>query len=1063
MATHKTPSFREDLDSQIPAIKLLINLGYEYLTQEEVMLARGGKLSNVVLDGVLETQLGKINRITTKGKEHSFSETNIRAAVQALKDQTPNQGLVATNEAIFDLITLGKSFEETIDGDTKSFTLQYVDWNPETFSTNNVFHVAEEFVVEKPFSKDTLRPDIVLFVNGIPFVVIECKRRDLENATSLAIAQHLRNQQEIPRLFHFAQILLALSANDAKYGVTGSKEKFWNFWKEQTDVSETLGRLVNTKIPKEAEEKILLSRKQSANEFQPTLGLSEDRLTTEQDLAIFSLLQKERLRELVSQFLIFEKPDKKICRYQQYFAVKNTLERVTKFDENGKRNGGVVWHTQGSGKSLTMVLLAKALSHHKLISSPRIILVTDRKDLDSQIKKTFIRTGKETVQSESGTHLLELLRSPRNVVITTVINKFESVLKSSEVFSSPDIFVLVDESHRTQYGSFHNNMQRVFPKACYLGFTGTPLMKKEKNTVGKFGGFIDTYTIAQAVEDKAVVPLLYEGRHVVQDVDKEQIDKWFEQVTRSLTEEQKKDLKQKFATSNQLNKAEEKVKQVAFDISTHFESTWKHTGFKGQLTAPDKKTALKYKKYLDEFGMVTSEVIISPPDMREGTEDPTEESSDEVIRFWKKMLEQYGNEEEYNKTIIDKFKDSETPEILIVVDKLLTGFDAPKNVVLYIARSLKEHTLLQAIARVNRLYEGKEFGYIIDYFGILGELDQSLTTYAPLSGFDEKDVGQALTNVENESEKLPNKHAELWDVFAKVRNKKDVEEFEQFLADEAIRVVFYKKLSEFSNSFRIARSTNDFVLKTSKKQEDTYQKDLVFFQKLRVSVKRRYSESIDFRDYDSKIQKLLDTYVKATEPIQLTKLIDIFDKENFQKELSGLETDAAKADTVAYRTKKFIAENLEDDPVFFERFSKLLEDAIQSWKEKRISEKEYLARVLKISEDVSNRNDGFPEELQERETAKAFFGITSEVLKVVLRDSDLEKKYSVQIALAMDEMIQRHLKRDWVSDIDTAKKIANDADDFLYALKAEGVVLSSEQMDQIIQNCIAVAKRRYAR
>lgn len=1063
MSKITTPSYKEDHDSQIPALQLLINLGYTYLTPDDAVSLRGGKLGNLVLDEVLETQLKRINKITSKGKEYPFSSSNIKAAIEQLKN-IPNTGLVATNEAIYDLITLGKSFEETIDGDSKSYTLNYIDWaNPK----NNVFHVTEEFEVERSGTKDTRRPDVVLFVNGIPLAVIECKRRDLEKAISQAIEQHNRNQRpdEIPRLFHFAQLLLALSVTDAKYATTGTHEKFWSFWREKSYYETKLHQLVNKALPVEVKDKLFADRFKYVRNYFDAIEKQGGRKTTEQDIAIYSLLSPERLLELTHMFTIFEKPDKKVSRYQQYFAVKNTIERVGRIGPDGRRIGGVIWHTQGSGKSLTMVMMAKAISMHPDITNPKIIVVTDRKDLDRQIEKTFKRAGKETERARTGNHLNELLSSPKGVIVTTVINKFEAVLNRHELrFDSKDIFILVDESHRTQYGSFNVNMQRVFPNACYIGFTGTPLMKRDKNTAQKFGGFIDKYTIDQAVEDKAVVPLLYEGRHVPQDVTSQQVDQWLERVSKDLPEEQKTLLKRRFSTKEALNRAELRIQQIAYDISDHFSKNWKGTQFKGQLTAPDKATAIKYKKYLDEFGMVSSEVIISGIDTREGTEDPNEDTTDEVQKFWKKMMEQYGNEDRYNLDIIEKFLEADTPEIIIVVDKLLTGFDAPRNTVLYIARSLKDHTLLQAIARVNRLYEGKDYGYIIDYYGVLGDLDKALTQYGPLAGFDPEDLGQTLTNINKEAANLPTKHSVLWDIFKTIKNKLDIEEYEQFLGDDAVRTEFYKKCSEYSRCFGIAMSCVEFVEKTPPKELDRYRKDLAFFQRLRASVKLRYAETIDFKEYEPKIQKLIDTYVGASEAIQLNEPVNIFDKTKFSAEVEKLGSDASKADTIAHRTKRTITEKMDEDPVFYTRFSKLLEETIKAWREKRISDAEYLKRTKEIMDSVVNRKEDLPAQLEGRDVAKAFYGIILETVKSQIGEGTKLIDFAVKVALNVDDLIQSHLKRDWVADRDAVNRMKNDIDDFLFDLtEKEKVTLTTEQMDHIIDECIAVSKRRYAR
>jgi len=326
-----------------------------------------------------------------------------------------------------------------------------------------------------------------------------------------------------------------------------------------------------------------------------------------------------------------------------------------------------------------------------------------------------------------------------------VIDKFENALVKGKLRNeSENIFVLVDESHRGQYKLMHARMRKALPKACFIGFTGTPVRKKEKDTISKFGGLIQpTYSIRTAVDDKAVVPLLYEGRDVEQRVDKARNDRWFDVVTNNLSKEQRADLKKKFTTTDQLNKTEQKVREIALDISLHFRDSWQGTPYKAQLVTQDKATALLYHRFLEDFGFVSSAVLISGPDDREGNEEVEidEEDLPEIQRFWKKMMVKHGSEDQYNKNIINAFKSGDAPEIIIVVDKLLTGFDAPRNTVLYLTRLLKDHTLLQAIARVNRLYEGKDFGYIIDYRGVLSNLKKAFAFYSEL---EEKDQEEAF-------------------------------------------------------------------------------------------------------------------------------------------------------------------------------------------------------------------------------------------------------------------------------------------------------------------------------
>jgi len=526
------PSFLEDHISQIPALQVLQNLGYEYVNPEEIYGLRGSKLSNVLLDEILEKQLAEINTINFKGKEYKFSNNNISGAITALKDYL-YEGPIKTNEKVYDLLCLGKSFEETIVGDTKSFTLKYIDWDN---IENNVFHVTAEFPVERVGTTETRRPDIILFVNGIPLVVIECKRPDIKDPVGEAISQTIRNQweDEIPRLFVYSQLLLALSPNECKYGTTATPAKFWSVWKERGDIEQEVEKIVNTTLSDQKKAKLFSGVFADCRGYFEQLEAQGDRLIKEQDRLLYCLCRPERLMKLIYQYVVYDGGEKKIARYQQYFTVENTVKRVTTFDKiTGKRNGGVVWHTQGSGKSLTMVMLAKAIALEPSIENARIAVVTDRRNLDKQIHETFHHCGKEPVRARTGKHLIELIEQQKETIITTVIDKFDSALNTKKFRDeNKNIFVLVDESHRGQYGTTHTKMRKVFPKACYIGFTGTPLLKKDKSTAVKFGGFIEPmYTIDQAVEDKMVVRLLYEGRHVVQEVDQKQIDSWFERVS----------------------------------------------------------------------------------------------------------------------------------------------------------------------------------------------------------------------------------------------------------------------------------------------------------------------------------------------------------------------------------------------------------------------------------------------------------------------------------------------------------------------------------------------------
>jgi type I restriction enzyme, R subunit len=790
--------FNEKYLSQIPALHLLINLGFEYLPPSKALAARQGKTGYLLLEGILRDQIKRINRINYKGHEFLFSEENIQTAIQKLKN-VKYDGLLKTNEAVYDLITLGTALEQTIESDSKSYTLNYIDWR---FWENNVFHVTAEYSVERSRSTEIVRPDIVLFVNGIPLAVIECKSPKVE--IEQAVSQSIRNQGDdyIPKLFAFVQLVMGVNKNAAKYATVGSSTKFWSNWKELRDKEKDIARLVHKNLTDKQKEQLFRGEFAVTRTFFEAQETEGNRLITEQDKAFYSLCRPERLLEMAFKFTVFDGGIKKIAHYQQYFVVKSTLERIKQFDRQGRRKGGIIWHTQGSGKSLSMVMLARNLALDPGTPNPRIVLVTDRDDLDKQLKNTFAACGLDPNRATSGKNLLELVAEQKAGIVTTLIHKFDKALNQRKYQDdSADIFMLIDESHRTNFGSFSVRMRQMFPKACYLGFTGTPLLKKEKNSFIKFGGLIEPhYSIHQAVEDQSVVPLLYEGRHVEMEQNKSAIDLWFERHTQGLTREQKADLKRKYARAEMLNKADQVIYMRAFDIGEHYRASWQGTGFKAQLVAPSKAAALKYQEHLNDIGFVTSEVLISPPDTREGYEQTDEESTDEVVKFWGKMMKRFGREDEYNKQIINQFKFGSEPEILIVVSKLLTGFDAPRNIVIYLCKELREHSLLQAIARVNRIYEDKEYGYVVDYVGLLGELDKALTMYDAFEGFDEEDLADTLTSINAEVERLPQRYSDLWDLFKEVKNSYDEEAYEILLADEALREKFYQRLAEYAKT-----------------------------------------------------------------------------------------------------------------------------------------------------------------------------------------------------------------------------------------------------------------------
>ena len=1056
--------------SQIPAAAALMGLGFGFLDPEAALGERGGRESNVILERVLRERLKALNSIWYKGRSFLFSEENISSAVERIKSYQYD-GLVRTNEQIYDLLSLGTSLEQTIEGDTKSFNLNYIDWkNPE----RNVFHVVPEFSVERKGRLDTARPDLVLFVNGIPFCVIECKAPTVE--IDQGISQSIRNQREdyIPGLFVYVQMVLSVNKNAVKYATVGTPKKFWSIWKENysSEDLEKIKKLALNYLPDEKKDLLFSGVFASSKRYFEKLS-AEERLTTEQDKNLYSLCRPERLLELAQKFTVFDSGIKKIARYQQYFVVKSAMNRIKTYNDSS-RNGGIIWHTQGSGKSLTMVMLSKALVLDPEIPNPRVVLVTDRKDLDTQLGNTFIDCGVETKKAETSNDLLKYVSEGTTAVITTLVHKFDRVLQKKDLIDdSKEIFVLVDESHRSHFGPMSAKMRKMFPNACYIGFTGTPLIRDEKkNSFIKFGGLIEpNYSIAQAVADGAVVPLLYEGRHVELTQDKNAIDLWFERHTQGLTDEQKADLKRKYSRARTLNQSEQVVYMTAFDVSEHYRSNWQGTGYKAQLVVEKKATAVLYKKYLDEIGYVTSEIIISGPDSREGYDDVDEEPTLEVTKFWERMMKRYGSEEEYNKQIINAFKGPGEPEIIIVVSKLLTGFDAPRNVALYLCKTLKEHTLLQAIARVNRIYEdedskeAKEFGYIIDYSNVLGELNRALTMYKEFEAFDQDDIEGALVSISIEVDKLPQKYSELCSIFKTIKNVHDEEEYETLLADQEIRDDFYEKLTEYSKTLAIAFSSEKFLMRTDDAKLKRYRDSLRKYQNLRKSVKLRYCETVDYSDYEAKIKKLLDTHLHADEVVRLNVPYNIFQNEEVSEIHDsgtceyGSKSIASKADMIAYATKKTVTEKMQEDPAFYEKFSALIQKAIDDFKNGHIQDVEYLELVREYRDKVIKRkHEDIPERIMDNDHAAAFYGLISSFYKELDKECSLKEEQIADAALFIVKcFIENSVVNFWLND-EVKKEVINILDDYL--IDDLSVNLNYDEIDTIVEKIMRVAQHR---
>ncbi|MDO5412779.1 MAG: type I restriction endonuclease subunit R [bacterium] len=1018
--------------SQKPAIELLQSMGYTYISPEDCEKQRGSRY-RVLLKDILRDQLRRLNRYCYAGAENEFSAANIERAMEDL-DEPLTDGLVRTSEKIYDALLLGKSYLETVgEGKMLSFNLKYIDWE---HPQNNILHVTEEFAVESQDKQHNARPDIVLFINGIPFAVIECKAPQI--SADQAVEQMIRNQQAtyIPQLFKYAQIVMATNKNAVKYATAGTPKKFWSVWKEQNEAF--MHRQLAWLIP--------------------------DRMPTEQDKNIISLFSRERVFDLIRYFILFDANVKKICRYQQYFAIQEIMKTIAEKDEKGNRQSGVVWHTQGSGKSLTMVMLAKYILTELAPCHPRVVIVTDRKELDGQIAATFSHTRLNPARATSGRHLVELVSSAKADVVTSIINKFNTAERLEAKNESRDVFVLIDESHRSNYGLMATKMRSVFPNACYIGFTGTPLMKKEKNTMAKFGRLIHKYTIKDGVDDGAIVPLIYEGRFVEQKVDEENIDLWFKQTTKRLTDAQKEDLRKKWSSIRRLTSTDARIKRIALDISEHFIVGYQGTGFKAMLATNYKRDAVRYLECFEAFGDLTCAVVISPPDMRESIDDADEGTDDKVIAYWNKMMRQYGDADRYEEAMKNKFCDGEI-DILIVCSKLLTGFDAPICQVLYIDKELKEHGLLQAIARTNRLHEGKDYGLIVDYRGLIEKLDAAMDMYsgAGLENFDSGDLKGVVVDVMSVVGDLRNAYSQVVELFTPVADIGDSEAVEVFLADEKLRENFYNRLCAFGRALNLVLNAEQAYNAVPKEERKKYQDTFIFFSKVRRSTKIRYCDSVDNSEYEPLMQNLLDTHLSVAGLKQITNPIDILNKDDFEKELEDLGSLRAKADAITSRMTRSISERRDENPAYYGSFSKRIKEALDLYKEKVISEAEYLQKMRTIMEDyhAGKSTVSYPERIRNNIHAQAFYGVLNAIFAEV-EDETITPDFVAEVAEEITKIIAAHSQVDWSNNKTIHDRISQAIDDLFYEYeKKYGLKLSFDVVDKIIDNVKTVALRRF--
>lgn len=1033
-----TPKFQEEYSAKLPALALLSQLGWSFLSPQQAVIARHGHYDQVVLRDILRSELQK-RRFTFAGCEHTLSSHALDNLIAEVCSPALNEGLLSANEKLYNHLLYGISITEFVDGKKASPTIALIDWhNP----ANNHFSFTEEFSITRAGGVDTRRPDIVCFVNGIPLVVIEAKRPagNAKKGPTIdeGISQSLRNQRpdEIPHLFAYSQLLLSINGAEGRYGTCATPTKFWSAWREE-DITPAEMHIIKNRPLTPLQTEILFAHRTAQDWEWYQVWSAAELAVTGQDHLLISLLQPQRLLEMVRFYTLFDKKVGKIvARYQQVFGIKRLIERINTPRPDGGREGGVIWHTTGSGKSFTMVFLSKALILHDSLKQCRILLVTDRVDLESQLSKTFSSGGelaskkdKEAAMATSGKRLAEQIGKGTERIMFSLIQKFNSATKLPECRNpSPDMIVLIDEGHRSQGGENHIRMKQALPKAAFVAFTGTPLLTDDK-TEGKFGKIIHAYTMQRAVDDQTVTPLLYEERIPDLDVNERAIDSWFERITDGLTAEQKTDLKRKFARKGEIYSVDDRIRLIALDIANHFVKNI-DDGLKGQLACDSKASAIKYKQYLDEAGLFESAVVMSPPDTREGNTDVDEEALPAVAKWWKDNI---GTQDEqiYTKAIIERFDKDDALKLLIVVDKLLTGFDEPKNTVLYIDKPLKEHNLIQAIARVNRLHPLKKFGLLIDYRGILAELDTTLQKYQDLASrtqgdYDINDIAGLYSQMSTEYKRLPQLYKTLWAIFAGVKNKHDIEQLRQVLvpkmveqsgelvdANLKVREDFYEALTAFASCLKVALQSTTFFADTSFSDADRrhYKETLKQLSSLRQLAKQDAGETVNYDQYAAQVKKLLDKHVVGVDikdakgVYEVNKMGQKQTPEDWSVEKTRNETDIIKT-----RVTRMIEQDLRDDPYAQEAFSKLLRQAIAE-AEKLFDHplKQYLL-FHDFAEQVQQRRvPDMPNVFAGNHHAQAYFGVFKQTLPEVFTaaaDQATQDQW-VQLAFALDAHVEQ--------------------------------------------------------
>jgi type I restriction enzyme R subunit len=882
------PDLNELTLAEEPAVRLLAALGYGVADSAAVAGERTG-LADPLLTRRVEAALRRLNPW--------LSAANVRRAVRRLRD-VQGPGLIEANAAAHVAIVHGIALDQDLGRGTQGQTVRYVDFDD---ASRNELLAVRQFRVKT--AQREVVCDLVVFVNGLPWVVIECKSPTVRNALDEARGQVCRYQElgedqagrGMPVLFPCVQLVVAACGQAARFGTVGTPPESWSEWK--------------TAYP------------QSLDELQRLLG----HIPTPQDVLLAGMLRPETLLDIVRGFTVFEAVHgrlvRKVCRYPQFVAVREALARI-RSARRPERRGGVIWHTQGSGKSLTMLFLAMALRRLREAGNPALAIVTDRLDLHEQITATFTHCGFPNPEpATSVQHLRELLRRGQGQTVTTTIQKFQEATEGlyPVLNESPDVFVLVDEAHRTQYRSLAANLRRALPNACFIGFTGTPIDRKDRSTFRTFGPYIHAYTIEQSVADGATVPIHYELRNSQDRVEGDDLDAVFERVFAERTEAERAAIKQRYATREAIAGAPQRIERISRDLLGHYRAAIQPNGFKAQVVACSRHAAATYRDILGGLAEGEVELVVSfaPND------------GEHIARWAMGQAEQ--------RRAIGRFKDPSDPlRILVVCDMLLTGFDAPVEQVLYLDAPLKDHNLLQAIARVNRPAPGKTHGLVVDYWGVAADLPRALADFAP------EEVGPALRPVTDELPRLESRHRTAMRFFAGIP-RSDLDRCVAVLEPEDTR-------AEFEFAFRRFSQSLDMLLPDPAALP--YLDDLRWLGKVRNAARLRFRDArLDLPGCQAKVRHLIEEHIRSEGVESLLPPVSILAPE-FEERLAAIASTEARASEMEHALRYEIQVHFGENPAFYGSLRERLETLIRERDRSNLDAAEQLAALTRLREHL---------------------------------------------------------------------------------------------------------------